>query len=178
MASDYGYNFGFRRSDESVRVSEGQYRVPAGSSLKLGSVVEVDKATPGFLKKSAANAKHVPGVCGLLVQEEQWNTSIYGKERARLTSVDLGTAKAGQLGVITGGAGVKVWFKNTAQKDRADGSQYEAVTMADLTGVSVGDDLGWDGSKFVKVDGATITQAFVRVLKVDSTAGTVEGVLV
>ena len=39
MASDYGLHFGFRRSDETLRVSEGRFRTPVtGTALLIGSV--------------------------------------------------------------------------------------------------------------------------------------------
>lgn len=151
MASDYGLNFGFRRSDESVASHEGRFKTPAsGTALLLGTAVEIDPASLGYLKQSAAGADAVVGLRGLLVQEENHLGSIFSA--APLLghdSLDLGTAKLDQLSVMWAGAGSKVWFKNTAAYSRY-GRTKAAVTILDLTGVAVGDALGWDGSKWVK----------------------------
>lgn len=173
--SDYGKNFGFLRSSEELRVAEGRFKTPAGSSLKLGSVVEIDPAAPGFVKQSATNAALVTGFSGLLLQEQDWNRSIY--ETDIVDSLQKGTAKGGQQTVITSGAGVKFWVKNTAASTRADGRSVSAVTMATLTGVVVGDTLSWDGSKFVKTGVASTTIAIAKVTAVNVAAGYVEAVL-
>lgn len=177
MASDYGLNFGFRRSDESSRVSEGRFKTPTGEDgiLLLGSCVEVDPANEGRLRQAAADAAPRTGVCGLLVQEEVWDASFY--EGAPLDSFSLNKSKPNRLSVITNGAGSKVWFRNTAQQSRADGREIAAVTIVDLTDVSVGDELGWDGSQWIVVDGTTITNAHMEVVEVDEANGYVEATL-
>lgn len=177
MASSYGLNFGFRRSDETVRVSEGRFRTPkTGTALLLGTVVEVDPSNAGYVKQSAANAKLVTGYCGLLLQEEDHLRSIYDSEY--YDSTMFGTARKGALSVITSGAGTKVWFKNTAVQNRADGRTVPAVTVATVAGLVVGDQLGWDGTKFIKLNGTTVTTAVLTVTDVKTSAGYVEGVLV
>lgn len=182
MASDYGHNFGFRRSDESLRVSEGRYRTPAtGSVLLQGTAVEIDTANPGDLKACAAGASLRTGVSGLLVQELAWDRSIYeGPSVEHMTTVDLNKTKKGRLSVMTSGAGVKVWLRNTPAETRADGRVIEAVTMVTLTGLAAGDLLGWDGSKFIEPNGTTVlaADAWMRVLSVDAAKGRVEAVLV
>jgi len=153
MASDYGLNFGFRRSDESVATREGRFKTPVGSALLQGSAVEIDAATPGYLKQSAANPQPVTGLRGLLVQEE---SHIFGAfEEHDHDSYSLGIAKADQLSVMWAGVGSKVWFRNTPARSRF-GRTADAVSIVDLTGVAVGDSLGWDGSKWVKADGTTV----------------------
>lgn len=174
MASDYGLNFGFRRSDESSRVSEGRVRTPVGSSLRLGTAVEIDPADPDYLRQAASNAVPRTGVCGMLLQEEDWDFSIY--ESVIHDSFGKGIARPDRLSVITNGAGTKVWFKNTPAQTRADGRTVDAVTIVDLTGVVVGDQLGWNGTTWVKVDGTTITNAFFEVTKVDAANGFLEAV--
>ncbi len=176
MASDYGLNFGFRRSDESYRSSEGRFRTPAtGAALLIGTAVQIDSANPGFMKVCAANAPIVPGVAGLLVQEDAHIASIYGQPVSTYDSFNLGLAKKNTLAIISTGAGVKVWFKNTAAQNRIDLRQTPAVTMATLTGVALGDTLGWDGSKWVKTTDANA--AWMTVTDVRVSAGYVEGVL-
>lgn len=178
MASDYGPNFGFRRSDESMAIREGRYKTPVGSTLRLGSAVEVDAAT-GYLKQSAANAAPKSGLSGLLVQEEDFIRKMGSGYNARSwDSYDLGVALADKLSVIFGGAGIKVWLKNTAGSTRADGRVIGAVTVVDVTNVAVGDGLGWDGSKWVKSDGNT-TPHWLRVTVVSGSGSSayVEAVL-
>ena len=64
-------------------------------------------------------------------------------------SLDLGTCKVDQLSVMWAGPGTKVWFKNTVAYARGNRTKG-AVQMVNLAGVAVGDELGWDGTKFVK----------------------------
>lgn len=178
MASDYGRNFGFRRSDESMRVSEGRFRTPAADPvLLMGTAVEIDPTDTDneHLRVAAADAAPRTGICGLLLQEENHIFSIYDSQI--VDSYDQGRAKKDTLSVITNGPGTKVWFKNTGSESRLDGRSIAAVTMVDLTGVTVGDELGWDGTKWVKVDGTTITNAFMEVTKVDTAAGFCEATL-
>lgn len=176
--SDYGLNFGFLRSDESSRsAAEGRFKTPVGSSLRLGTMVEVDPASPGYLKASAINAELVTGFSGLLLQELEWDRSVYESEASLVDSYMKGVAKANRLAVITSGPGTKVWFKNTAGVTRADGRVISAVTMATLTGVAVGDKLGWDGTKFIEVNGTTVTNVIFTVTAVDTAKGLVEAVM-
>jgi hypothetical protein len=175
MASTYGYNFGFRRSDESYRSSEGRFRTPAtGAPLLIGTAVKIDPAKPGYLTPAAANDPIVPGVCGILLQEEQPFNNVF--ELPVTDTHDLGLAKRDTLSVITTGAAVKVWYKNSAADARRPEVTYPAVTMSDLTGVALGDKLGWDGTKFVKV-AATSSAIWFTVTAVNTDTGYFEGVL-
>lgn len=176
MASDYGLNFGFRRSDESVRVSEGRFKTPAtGAALLIGTAVQIDPAKPGYLIACAANAPIVPGVAGLLVQEEIMVGSIYGQDTSLYDSFNLGIAKPDRLSVVSTGAGTKVWFKNGTAQTRVDGRAISAVTICDLTGAGLGDTLGWDGTKWVKT--TTAAAAWMTVTAISIPNGYVEGVL-
>lgn len=174
MASDYGRNFGFRISDESRRISDGRYKTPAGSALKIGTAVAIDHAEAGYLKAADADAVLQPGSTGLLVSEEVWDRSLY--EAQVVDSFQLGVAKADRLAVITSGAGVKIWLKNTAAQTRADGRVIAAVTMVDLTGIAAGDQIGWDGTTFAKVDGVGVNEAWANVVEVSASG--VEAVLI
>jgi hypothetical protein len=175
MASNYGYNFGFRRSDETYRSSEGRFRTPAtGAPLLIGTAVKIDPANPGYLTVAAANDPIVPGVCGLLLQEEQPFNNIF--ELPVADTHDIGIAKRDTLSVLTTGASTKVWYKNSAADNRRPERAYAAVTMADLTGVALGDKMGWDGTKFVKV-AATSNSIWFTVTAVNTSTGYFEGVL-
>jgi hypothetical protein len=176
MASDYGLNFGFRRSDESVAVREGRLKTPLTGTFRLGSLVQFDPASVGYLKACASAAIGEGATVGLLVQEEIWNRSIY--ETMHLDSFGLGVAYNGRPSVIVAGAGTKVWFKNTAASDRADGRHIAAVTMVDLTTSSpaVLDYLTWDGTKFAK--GTNATDSMLRLTAIDVSGGTCEAVLI
>jgi hypothetical protein len=176
--SDYGLNFGFLRSDESSRsAAEGRFKTPVGSALLLGTLVEINPASAGYLKQSAANATPVTGYCGLLLQELDFDRSIYESDVDLIDSFQKGVAKPNRLAVITSGAGTKVWFKNTAGVTRADGRVISARTMATLASVVVGDHLGWDGSKWVESDGSTIPHV-MKVTDINATTARVEAVLV
>jgi hypothetical protein len=176
--SDYGLNFGFLRSDESSRsAAEGRFKTPVGSALVLGTMVEVNPASAGYLKQSAVNAAVVTGYTGLLLQELEFDRSIYESDASLVDTLQKGVAKPNRLAVITSGAGTKVWFKNTSTVTRADGRVVAGRTMATLTSVAVGDELGWDGSKWVEVNGGTVTNAVMKVTAIDSAKGLVECVL-
>lgn len=175
MASDYGRNFGFRRSDETVRVSEGRFKTPAsGSALLLGTAVAVDPSTPGYLKVCAANDPLVTGFSGILVQEEIHLPSIY--QSSILDSYDIGVAKKDRLSVVTSGPGTKVWFQNSTSQTRADGRSISGVTIWVTTGVGVGDYLGWNGTAWAKT--TTAVQQWMVVTAVNTTTGYVEAVMV
>lgn len=156
-SASYGLNFGFRRSDESLAIREGRFRTPAsGNALLQGSAVEIDAATPGYLKQCAANPAPVTGLRGILVQEEDHIPLAFSAvPGAGHDSLDLGTCRKDQLSVMWCGPGTKVWFKNTPAYARGSRSKA-AVSVLDLTGVAVGDSLGWNGTKWVKADGSTV----------------------
>lgn len=175
MASEYGLNFGFRRSDESYRSSEGRFRTPVGGApLLIGTAVQIDPAAPGFVKVCDANAPMVPGVAGILVQEEQHIGSIYSQDVYTLDSFQYGIAKKNTLSVITTGAGTKVWFRNTNGQTRADGRVINAVTICNITGAALGDTLGWDGAKWVKT--TTASAAWMTITSINTATNYVEGV--
>lgn len=175
MASDYGVNFGFRRSDESVRLSEGRVKTPAtGPLLMLGTAVEIDPVNAGFLRTAAAAAKPRPGTCGLLIQEEIWDRPLYGPQM--VDSFQIGVALPNRLSVITTGAGTKAWFKNTTAQTRADGRVIGAVTMVTLTSVAVGRGLAWDGTFWIDVADPTAPTSFMEVTYLDAARGYVEAV--
>lgn len=178
MASDYGLNFGFRRSDEVVRVSEGRVKTPkTGPVLLIGTAVEIDPANAGFLRPAPANAGPRPGTCGLLVQEEEWDRTIYQSDR--LDSFQMGQAKKNRLSVITTGAGTKVWFKNTLAQSRADGREINPVTMFVSAGVAVGRGLVWNGTAFADAGATALSDpsVFMEVTYFDAAKGYVEAVL-
>lgn len=149
MASDYGLNFGFRRSDESMATREGRFKTPVdGDLLRQGSAVELDPANPGYLKVAAAGVPGVSGLRGLLVQEESHLGSVFdAAPYLGHDSYDLGLCKKDQLSVMWAGVGTKVWFKNTPAYARGTRTK-DPVQMVDLAGVGIGDSLGWDGTKW------------------------------
>lgn len=151
MASDYGLNFGFRRSDESLATREGRFKTPVGGTALLqGSAIEIDPAAPGYYKACGATPDKQTGLRGLLVQEDSHIGDIFSNSPDRgHDSYDLGTAKKDTLSVMWAGDGTKVWFRNSGAYSRGTRSKG-AVTLVDLTGCAVGDFLAWDGAKFVK----------------------------
>lgn len=178
MASDYGLNFGFRVSDESVRSSMGRVKTPkTGPNLLLGTAVEIDPANPGYLRQAAASAKPRTGTCGLLVQEERWDAPVYDQAISFVDSFSLGVAYPNRLSVITNGPGTKIWLKNTGAQTRADGRVINAVTMFVSTGVAVGHGLAWNGSAWVNVADPTDATSFMEVSYYDASRNYLEAIL-
>lgn len=155
--SEYGPHFEFLDSRLDARWTEGKLRTPVGSTLLLGSMVEVDPASVGYLKQSAVNAAIKPKICGLLLQELQFEDSIFGLDPEGFDTYSYGIAKPAKLALITGGSGVKVRLKNIASSTRSDGRVIAAKTTYSATGLAIGDPVGWDGSKFIKTNGGTVT---------------------
>lgn len=150
MASDYGLNFGFRVSGETLRIANGtNIRTPVGSSFQQGTLVEINNSSAGYLKQAGNAAKPRAGVCGLLLQEEVWDRSIY--QSNQIDSFSLGVCLPNRLSVITSGAGVKIWMKNTGSITRADGRVIGAVAMFTNTSVALGRGLQWNGSVYVDI---------------------------
>lgn len=173
MASDYGLNFGFRRSDESNATREGRYKTPVdGSVVLIGHAVQIDPASAGYLKKCAADADPVTGLTGLVVQEESHiQASVFASPGVGLAghdSIDLGAAKADQLSTMWGGPS-KIWFKNTPAYSRGSRTKA-AVTMFVAAGVAVGDKLGWNGTRWAE----SSTHGWMTVTYVDLTTSGAE----
>ena len=178
--SDYGLNFGFLRSDESSRsAAEGRFKTPVGSSLRLGTMVVIDDAEDGYLKAAAVNEVPVTGYSGLLLQELEFDRSIYESEAGLVDSFMKGVAKPNRLAVITSGAGTKVWLRNTASVTRADGRVIPAVTMVTSPAtLVVGDELAWNGTVWAKTNGTTLTEAVLKVTAVNASKLLVEAVCI
>lgn len=179
MASDYGLNFGFRRSDESMLVREGRLKTPAtGTAIRLGSLVMFDAASVGYLKVATDAAVGDGSTVGLLVQEEIWDRSLY--ETPHLDSFGLGVAYLNRPSVIVSGSGGKVWFANTAAQTRADGRVIAAVDIVDWTAPpAVLEYLTWDeSSRWYTTASATVANSMLRVTWVDPVAETLEAVLI
>lgn len=166
MASDYGLNFGFRRSDESMRSgTEGRLKVPADGVFKQGDLVTFDPANPGFLRKAAANAPIDPGFTGLLIQEDAWDRDLH--ENSIFSSQDLDIVRNDRLAAIWTGGGLKVWLRNTPEKANPGQRRREAIQKIDVTGLAIGDLVGWDGSKFIKVTAATAAVGRATLVSTD-----------
>lgn len=157
-----GDSFGFRRSEESLWTgAEGGFKVPASGTFLQGDLVEIDPASPGYLKKSAANAPLIPGFRGLLVQTDQLFVSA-GLTRPEIYNTrDLSAVVNDAYAVIATGAGLKVWVKNLLAVTGAGRRNYAAETRCDVTGIVLGDLVAWDGSKYVET--ATAANAVGRV---------------
>ncbi|MGZ4745719.1 MAG: hypothetical protein ACXVYY_01415 [Oryzihumus sp.] len=184
MASNYGLNFGVRRADEDQAIREGRYRLPAAAgpgpngTYQIGTAIQIDPAAAGYLKVCAADATARTGVTGLLISEDAWLRSIYGSDRIAVDQYALGQAVAGRQAYILSGPGVKVWFKNTTAVTRPDGRSIAAVTMvAALSGLVVGDQLGWNGTAWAKVDGTTVHNAFMEVVSINQASSSLEATL-
>lgn len=173
MASDYGLNFGFRRSDEHLRTgTEGRMTVPATGTFTQGDLVSIDPANPGFMKLAAANAPIQPGFTGLIIQENAWDFPLHSNQI--VSTRDLNVVYNSQLAAIWTGAGLKIWLKNTAARNVRGQRALAQVTKFTISGLIIGDYIGWDGAKYVEVS----TEA-TAVAQVTLTNGTdyIEAVL-
>jgi hypothetical protein len=137
--------------------------------------VEVDPANAGYLRVGGASVKPRTGTCGLLVQEEVWDRSIYQSDL--VDSFQLGAAFLNTQSVITNGPGTKVWFKNTTSQNRVDGRVIGAVSMFTVTSVAVGRGLAWSGTTWVDVADPTDPTSFMEVTYYDSARTYVEAIL-
>ena len=155
--SDYGKNFGFRRSEPAVR--EGRLGVPDTGDFYQGDLVTHDPDNPGKLRKAAAGDPVVGGYTGLLIQEEGWDISSFGAPN--VDSNNKGKVLNGKQAVVMTGPGLKIWLRNT-DESQYHGRTFPAVNRADLTGVAIGDELSWDGNKYVKAStGAAVLRVTV-----------------
>jgi hypothetical protein len=167
----YSRNFGMRGFENIVR--DGRFRVPKdGTPLLIGSPVQVDFATPGFMKQAGAAEVKSP-TCGVLVFE---HIQFKGVDTALVTQYDapFNQVPLGQYAQIVHGAGAKVWFKNTTDKTMYDGSTQAGVTLLTTTDLEVGDFLvpAADGTWVASTDGAT--DGWLQVEQYNSTTGLVE----
>jgi len=183
MASDYGLNFGFRRSDEDLSIREGRFTVPVSGTFFQGMIVSPDPASAGYLKEVATDTPFCSGFVGLLVQEEahiQALTNIYGNQYP--DSGDLSAVYNSRMAIIWSGPGVKIWLQNTAATTRPDGRVIAAKTIMSGTGATwpvVGDYLGWDATAhaFKKATGSATAVARCTAASVEA-SGYVEAVLI
>lgn len=161
MASNYGTSFGFRRSDNAVR--EGRFYVPATGVFKQGDLVTIDPANPGFIKKAAANQPIVPGVTGLLIQESSHLRSVYAGTPSN--SVYLENVNNGESCAIWTGDHLKVWVLNREARATAGGRPgYEARTILNTTGMTLGGMVAWNGSMYVSTTDPTAAVGTVTLL--------------
>lgn len=170
----YTRNFEIRRYTGSL-TRDGSLKTPAGSSLRLGTIVEPDFANPGQLKAAGASVARAAGVGVLWFEHIQYQ----GVDPNLVLYVDRDTAPGANYVQVISGESVKVVYKNTVAANLVDGRSRPAVQMFDPTGVAVGNYLKWDGTKLVN-DATLSAASLMRVTKLDTTtagAETVEAVL-
>lgn len=145
--SDYGLNFGFRRSGDDSAVREGRYRVPVGETVyHQGDLVTIDTSEEDLLTLAAAGARMEPGVTGLLIQEHEL-FSIHEVELGRHDDSSYrGVARQGYLATIWASEGEKIWLRNTPTETRPDGRVVPGRTVFNSAGVSKGSTLEWSGT--------------------------------
>lgn len=170
----YSRNFGFRSFENIVR--DGRSRTPAGTAYQIGEPVTLDPATPGFLKQAAA-AEGADGASGVLVYEYIIPAGV-DPVLADISAAPFNTVPGGAYAQMVHGAGVKVWFKNTAAKTLYDGRVRAAAALlaasVNLATLAPGDGLTPDGAgKFKKANGTTDPNWFV-VEQTNATTGLVE----
>lgn len=160
MASNYGLNFGFRRSDEHLRTgTEGRLRVPATGTFHAGDFVTFDPANPGYIKMADANTGIRPGFSGFLIQEDAWDIPLNGNQI--MMTYDYDVIHNSSLCAIWTGAGLKIWLKNTPAKSNRGQRSLPSVTKVTVAGLAIGDFLAWDGAKYIET--ATESAAVAQV---------------
>lgn len=173
--TDYGPNFGFRRSAEEFTLREGRLKLPGTGTYHQGDLVKRDIANDGYLTVAANTETAKPGVTGLLIQEEGWDYSIYGESEVGDTYT-RGGVRLNKMAQLVSGSGVKFWLRNNAAVTNPDRT-IAARTVVTVTSLAIGDYLGWDGTKWV--ENATAAQQHAVVTKVSGSGATgyVEAVL-
>lgn len=152
----FGRSFGLRKSDEDLQSgAEGGFRVPLTGTFLQGDLVEIDAASPGYLKKSADGAPLVPGVRGLVLQYDQLFKTPGVTGPRVYTDRSLSQVINGELAVILTGAGIKAWVRNLAAVTASAGHLgWAAETRCTATGIALADMVKWDGDKYVKTSTA------------------------
>lgn len=179
----YHRDFGMRSFENTVR--NARFRAPStGNPIIIGAPVSIDGANPGRFKR-AAEAEAPGPRCGIAIYEH-----IQNKSDNLVTYLDAPYDRVplGQYAQILHGVGVKVWFKNSADKALYDGrtqTGHRMVTTgavdtaADLTTIAPGDGLVPDGNGFWRRTDGTGTvdvggTAWLVVEQVNPAAGLVE----
>lgn len=169
----YTRNFGMRSFENAVR--DGRFKTPAtGSPIVIGAPVMIDTANPGFLTLATDSVNPTPG-CGILVYE---HIQFQGVDTFLTSPQDppFNVAPLGRYAQMLHGAGVKVWFKNTADKPLYDGRVQAGATLVAGLGatptLAVGDWLTPAGDGTWKE--GTATNGWLYVEQVSAAAGLVE----
>lgn len=176
----YGRNFGFRSFENIVRL--GRQRTPkTGAPILLGAAVVVDDSAPGFLR--LATAAEDPTQLGGVLVYEYINTQGVGgfngvdMNLTTVSDVPFNVAPKGAYAQIVHGIGVKVWYRNTADKPLYDGRNQTGLTVVAGLGatptVAIGDGLVPAGDGTWREAAGTET-AWLYVEQLDAVAGRVE----
>ena len=172
--SGYGPSFGMLQSDFAQTFGEnGDYLAPAGTDLKQGEVVDVNFAT-GEVARGATDLPLKAGARGIVVQEEAHIASIWDSEYPTVARYE--NIKGGQRVILRGGSGLRFWLKNRVASNPAGGAPVAARTIINLTGVTLGGSIGWDGTSWVNATGDV--EPIATVNKLDAGAAYVEATLV
>lgn len=156
MALNVGPHAGFRVSTEDGgRYAYGDLKTPVGSNLRQFSLVAPDPANPGYLKASADGTEPLVGFVLQFDRGENLRL-LDGGDAILPDSWSRMNCLPDHRSVLSRGRQV-VWFANIAQRTRL-GRTFPAVTMWDSAALtSVGDPVGWDGSKYGKAADAAHT---------------------
>lgn len=143
----YSRYFGMRSFENVVR--DGRFRVPStGTPIKIGAPLIIDPDNAGRLKPATSAAAPGPQ-SGLAIFEH-----IQNKSDSLTMSIDppYDAVPLGQYAQLMHGPGVKVWFKDLADKGLYDGrvqtggSLLAAALVADLANLKPGTGLVPDGA--------------------------------
>jgi hypothetical protein len=182
----YSRYFGMRSFENVVR--NARFRTPkTGTPFKIGAPVMLNNVNPGQAgygeMKAATNAAAPGANCGLVIFEH-----IQNKSDKLTTEFDSphDLVPLGQYAQVMRGPGVKVWFKNQADKTLYDGRTQTGGSLladsVDLTTLAPGTGLVPDGAGKFRVaadaDGAgagtALEPAWLIVEQANPSTGRVE----
>lgn len=136
----YGDHFQFQRIWEGVNPQVGDFSVPSTGNFWQGCFAQQDASNPNFLKLGVDNAQLIPGVSGLLIQEE-WMDSNY---LAPITeSSEYRRVIHSRGAVLVTGAGIRVRVSNLPARTINGGKARLAFAPLVPTGLAIGDGISW-----------------------------------
>lgn len=178
MAS-YGRNFDFRVPPNHGQRG-GRFILPKdGGDVAIGAPVRwtgSDTDVSGRMPVELATGASVPtkGQCGVCVYES--DTALAGFDPLLYSASDMDTAPAGRAVQVVSGDMVKVWFRNTGDREFLQTRTYKGKVMVAGT-PAVGDFLtpgqGTDDDGYWAVT-ANRAEAWLVVESVDSDRGEID----
>lgn len=128
---NHGRTFAWMRSDETLRHVDTRYKAPAGTQLLQGTVVTIDEANPGYLRRAvAADIDTRPaGTIGVITQENSHLPFPFAAPR--IDTSDFDYCMADTQSDLSYGEGTKAAYTNTSARTFPGAKSYAAVQRFD-----------------------------------------------